>query len=252
MERKYLTTLGGADRRFMTTQWTEILNAGQLSSARKKEFLDVFVRKYWRPVYCFLRKKDFPNEKAKDLTQGFIQDIVLDRSLIEKADKSRGRFRTFILTALTNYIADVHKKETAKKRHPGEGVYEFEISSIPDKIGSSSEMTPDDVYNYVWAVEVLDDVMDTVKNWFYTSGKRSHWDIFHARIVEPIISNKKPPSIERLCERYKIASAAQASNMISYVKKYFHTAMYDYLGRMVEDRSDIEMEYNDIFKILSR
>ena len=100
MKGPYQTTMGGSHGAFLTTEWTVIdhIRSGDKSSSAV--LMNDLLKKYWKPVYCYLRRKGFDNERAKDLTQGFFLEIVLKRALIEHADKSRGRFRTFLLTAL--------------------------------------------------------------------------------------------------------------------------------------------------------
>ena len=69
-------------------------------------------------MYCYLRRKNYDNERAKDLTQGFFHEVVLNRALIERADQAKGRFRSFLLHALNEYLIDEQRKETAQKRIP--------------------------------------------------------------------------------------------------------------------------------------
>ena len=76
------------------------------------------LKDYWKPVYCYLRCRGFANEEAKDLTQAFFHEIVLGEDLVKQADRGKGRFRSFLLTALRNYLINVRDKETAQKRLP--------------------------------------------------------------------------------------------------------------------------------------
>ena len=85
----------GSHGAFLTTEWTVIdhIRSGDKSSSAV--LMNDLLKKYWKPVYCYLRRKGFENEQTKDLTQGFFQEIVLQRDLIEHADKSRGGFEHF-------------------------------------------------------------------------------------------------------------------------------------------------------------
>jgi len=111
------TDIGGIQETFLTTHWSLIEAVGASDDDRRKALLGLLLNRYWKPVYCYLRRKGYNNEDAKDLTQGFFQEVVLGRKVIEKADRSKGRFRTFLLTALDNYVINVHTAETAQK-HP--------------------------------------------------------------------------------------------------------------------------------------
>ena len=111
------TEMGGPGGKFGTTQWTAI---GKIHSddAHRRDLVGDLLDKYWKPVYCYLRHKGYDNEQAKDLTQGFFNEVVLGRKLIQQADKAKGRFRTFLLFALERHLKSVHRKKTAKKRIP--------------------------------------------------------------------------------------------------------------------------------------
>ena len=88
-----MTDMGGAGQAFLTTHWSIIENVGSSDEDRNQALIGLLLSKYWKPVYCYLRRKGYDNEQAKDLTQGFFHEVVLGRNLIQKADQSRGRFR---------------------------------------------------------------------------------------------------------------------------------------------------------------
>ena len=112
------TDMGGVGEAFLTTHWSLIEDVGASDDKRNRALVSLLLKKYWKPVYCYLRQKGYDNEKAKDLTQGFFHEVVLGRALIQKADQSKGRFRTFLLTALSRYLISVREYETARKRIP--------------------------------------------------------------------------------------------------------------------------------------
>ena len=87
---------------------------------RDRALIDLLLKLYWKPVYCFLRRKGYDNESAKDLTQDFFHEVVLGRDLIQRADPSKGRFRSFLLTALKRYLINAAEARRAQKRIPSE------------------------------------------------------------------------------------------------------------------------------------
>ena len=95
--------MGGMGQAFLTTCWSLIGNI-QSAGDRNHALIGVLLEKYWKPAYCFLRSKGYDNEEAKDLTQGFFCEIVLNKNLVQRADQAKGRFRTFLLHALSQYV----------------------------------------------------------------------------------------------------------------------------------------------------
>ena len=100
------TDMGGTRQRFLTTQWSLIENikAGQ---DKDKLLIGFLLQEYWKPVYCYLRRAGYDNEHAKDLTQAFFHEVVLNKDLVGRADKAKGRFRSFLLHALKQVKAEI-------------------------------------------------------------------------------------------------------------------------------------------------
>src|ERR1041385_8916938 len=89
---------------FVSTRWSVVLAAGdsRLSSARALDALSELCQIYWRPLYLFLRREGIGAENPKDLTQGFFAELIRDRSYL-RADRGKGRFRSFLLGALKHF-----------------------------------------------------------------------------------------------------------------------------------------------------
>ena len=106
------TSIGGAHSSFQTTHWSIIQAAKTDDLTRRQTIVGNLMATYWKPVYCYLKRRGYDNETAKDLTQGFFCEIVFGRGLVRKADREKGRFRTFLLTALERYVISVRRHET--------------------------------------------------------------------------------------------------------------------------------------------
>ena len=110
---------------FPTTQWSLVLAAGDREAAAGNHALAELCRAYWRPLYTFVRRRGYPEEEAKDLTQDFFV-MLLERDVIARVDRERGRFRTFLLVTLRNFLADQHDRNTALKRGGGAAHISFD------------------------------------------------------------------------------------------------------------------------------
>lgn len=245
------TNIGGWDGDFHTTHWTEILKAHTQDESRQRAALDVLLRRYWKPVYCYLRRKGYKNEESEDLAQSFFHEVVLGRKLIQKAKSSQGRFRTFLLTALKRYVIDTHRIEKAKKRVPEPGLISFadiEWLNVPERIRSVS---PNVLFDYAWASSLLDQVLTEVESACCGTGQTIHWAVFNARILQPIIENADPPSLGTLCLQHGISNESVASNMIITVKRRLQAAMRRHVRDLVASDSDVDQEIRGLAKIFS-
>ena len=123
--------------RFQTTSWTLIVRA-RASRADLQELLSV----YWSPVYAYLRRRGHDPHDAADLTQGFLSEVVLDRGFVERADPARGRFRSFLLSALRKFVIDEHRRvrrgglsAPVLAQRPNGGRGEINPATTPRRLG---------------------------------------------------------------------------------------------------------------------
>ena len=243
--------MGGIQEAFLTTHWTLVDDIGTFDDAdRNRALLGLLLKRYWKPVYCYLRRKGFDNEQAKDLTQGFFHEVVLGRKLIEKADRSKGRFRSYLLVALNNYTSSIHTAETAQKRMPEGGFLPLDIADPPDLGRIVSHYTPEESFDYAWVSALLEQVLEDLETMCYEEGKTVHWHVFHERILVPIMEGTDPASLGEICHKYDIESPRVASNMITTVKRRFQTVLRKHLGQTVTSDGQIGDELAEISKFL--
>ena len=242
------TTIGGVRGTFQTTCWIDIRDAKASDSARRKAVLDNLLRVYWKPVYCYLRRKSYDNEQSKDLTQGFFQEIVLGRKLIQQADRTKGRFRTFLLFALERYLKSVHRKRTAKKRIPKNRMIRLEHidqAELPEPV---EELSAGDCFNYAWVSALLDKMLAEVEDQCRKDGLTMHWEVFCARVIQPIKENTDPPAMSEICDRYGIETTAKASNMIVAVKRRFQATLRRHLRETVSSEGQVNEELRELMQ----
>src|SRR4029077_16621106 len=100
-----------------TTRWTLILAAREGDAARRAA-LEQLLSVYWRPVYFYLRRRGLSVEDAEDVVQGLFTQLLQGDFPI-RLHPSRGRFRSYLLTAVDHYLVNLHDKNTALKRGGG-------------------------------------------------------------------------------------------------------------------------------------
>ena len=246
------TNMGGDQSRFTTTHWSIVLEANTLDEGRQRQVFDYLLRRYWKPVYCYLRRKGHDDPSAKDLTQGFFQELVLEKGLVQRANPRRGRFRTFLLTALDNYVSSSYHARMRRKRHPGKGLQRLDCCGDGSIPLPSHEMEPHDYFTYVWAAALLDEVLAEVQRGCLRDGKQIHWELFRVRVFEPITGGTSPPSFRELCERFDVPSELSASNMIVTVKRRFRAVLEQYLKEQVDSDVDVDEEIGSLMAVLAR
>src|SRR5437879_13579171 len=106
------------DQRFTTTHWSVVLLAGQADSPQATEALEKLCRTYWYPLYVYVRRQGNSPEDAQDLTQEFLSRF-LEKNYFAKADRDRGKFRTFLLGSLKNFLVNEWTRAGRLKRGAG-------------------------------------------------------------------------------------------------------------------------------------
>jgi RNA polymerase sigma-70 factor (ECF subfamily) len=231
--RRDYTSLGGTDGQFPQTAWTMILDP-----TRREAILAELCTKYWKPLYRYLRCKGFSNEEAKDLVQGFFTEKVIGREFLKRVDRTKGRFRNFLLVAMRNYAINIQKKDKVP----------LELDDVASGLSGTDD--PETEFNRVWAYELLQQMLKELENECQRRGKIAHWQIFREWLLEPAIDDDRT-QMSRICTKYGVASASQAYNMISKTKMRFRAILRRNLRCFVDSDAEVGGEISKFIKVFS-
>ena len=149
-----------------------VLAAGNADSPEGRAALEMLCRLYWYPLYAHIRGRGFSPEDAQDLTQEFMASLLRRRSLSDLAPE-RGRFRSYLLTAVKYFLADHHDKVTAARR--GGGVPPISLDAMDAEARYASEPrhgeTPDRAFDRRWAAVLMESVFDRLTAQAEAEGK---------------------------------------------------------------------------------
>jgi len=235
---------------FVRTRWTEIRAARTLDPERRRKAIGRIMGRYWKPVYAYLRRKCNDHHKSADLVQGFFIKVI-ERNLIQQADPEKGRFRSLLLTALKRYVSDEHEKEITQKRRPVGGVIPLDAFPVPPPL-PAMEASPEQMYDYAWASQLLDNVLADVEAQCHQSGQQQHWEVFRQTVVEPTLFGAEIPPMPTLCRELDIGTPKQAAAMNVTVKRRFKRVMRAHVLEFVASEEEVESEIGDLMDILSR
>lgn len=174
---------------FATTHWSVIAGAQQRGTAEAEAALAKLCATYWRPVFAFVRHSSPEEHVAKDLTQGFFERF-LEREYFRDADHLRGRFRSFLLACVKNFLANERDKQRAQRRGGGASPLSIDqwLQESGTELESNPALTPDRSYERQWAHSVLENVRSKLRSEFVESGRTDVFDALHVYPCEIIIS----------------------------------------------------------------
>ena len=174
-ESPSLTPTGpGAPRgTFPTTHWSVVVNAGSGSDSQARSALQTLCQQYWYPLYSFVRRQGRPHHEAEDCTQEFLARMLASDG-IARARPERGRFRTFLLTALRNFLTNEWHRAQAAKRGGGMATLPFELQNAEDRFScepADPRLTPEQAFDRNWAIGMLDRAMGRLQAEYEASGR---------------------------------------------------------------------------------
>ncbi len=149
---------------FATTHWSVVLTAKQGDAPAAAAALEKLCRTYWPPLYAYIRRDGHDATEAQDLTQDFFARL-LARDYLQHLHDQRGKFRSFLLSYLKNFLSEQRRKATAQKRGGG-----CVFVSLDEPAGEDGyllepvdELTPDQVFDRRWAQTVLQTALDRLR-----------------------------------------------------------------------------------------
>jgi RNA polymerase sigma-70 factor (ECF subfamily) len=162
---------------FTSTHWSTVLAAGDSTSPASGKALERFCSAYWYPLYAFVRREGHSPEDARDLTQAFFERLI-ERRFLKAAVPERGRFRTFLLTALTHFLANEWDRVRAVKRGGGFVRVPFDVAALEERYRRDGEDqdTPEQHLDCLWAEVVMDRAWAALAGEWREAGKSAQFD----------------------------------------------------------------------------
>lgn len=235
---------------FPTTDWGLLADARGTSPAAKLAALDILIRRYWKPVFLFLRYTGVMEDSAKDFTQAFFADWI-ENDAFAKADERKGRFRSFMLTCLKRFVSNERRAAHAQKRGPQEGLLSLdELMSNPDiPFEPADSMTPEAIFQKAWAAEVVRRVLKHLEIECDRTGKTVHFDIFAKRVIRPILEGGREPSMADLGREHKLTEK-QAANCLLTAKRAYQRLLQEEIRLYASSETEVASEIRDLFALL--
>jgi len=239
------------EARFPTTEWNLVGETGGADSGIDQATLGRVLTRYLPVLREHLIRRFLVNEDAaSDLLQSFVLKKVIEKELLTKADRQRGKFRTFLLNSLDNFVIQEHRRSQAAKRPPAElAVTWDEVSECQVEALAN---TSDHVFDYAWARQVLSLALERMKSQCEAAGQPALWGVFYGRLLGPLLEEVAPLPHEQLAVTYKLPSAAYAANLLVAARRMFGRVLRSVVAEYTAEGEDIEAELHYLKSALFR
>jgi RNA polymerase sigma-70 factor (ECF subfamily) len=174
----------GANAEFVTTRWSQVLAAGLNSSAESEQALSHLCRTYWYPLYAFIRRSGHSPHDAEDLTQGFFAQ-VLEKNVFRGVAPGRGKFRSFLLASLRNFMANERDRHHTVKRGGKYTLVSLDDESAEDRYRCEPfhEATPEKLFEQSWSLTVIDAALRHLRDEYAAAGKSEMFEALQDRLI---------------------------------------------------------------------
>ena len=235
---------------FPTTRWTMVGRAGDPDATANREALSQLIQIYLPALRVHLvRAKRIDPTEAEDLVQSFISAKFLETNLVAQADRTHGRFRTFVLTCLDRFVISERRKAAALKRGGG-GASSLDAAEVD--VPDTAQVEPSHEFDVAWARELLLEVTRRMRAECEKTARPEVWGVFECRILQPILDEAEPVDYAELVQRFSLQSPVQASNVLVTGKRMFERLLRAAVSAYATTAEEIEEEIRDLRTILER
>jgi RNA polymerase sigma-70 factor (ECF subfamily) len=157
---------------FSTTHWSVVLEAGRTDAARTASALERLCRQYWKPIYVFVRRRGSKHHEAEDLTQAFFAHL-LEKQTLKAVDRRKGKFRSFLLASLTNFLLNEWDKRQTLKRGGRQHIISLDEATA-DKLYNEEpvdQFSPEKLFERCWALTIVGQVFTRLREEYAAANK---------------------------------------------------------------------------------
>jgi RNA polymerase sigma-70 factor (ECF subfamily) len=159
--------------RFPTTHWSIVVNASAGSESEMHASLETLCRQYWYPLYGFVRRQGRSHHEAEDCTQEFLARL-LAKDGIASARPERGRFRTFLLAALRNFLTKEWRRDQAVKRGSGAVALSLDLRDAQNRFAhepADAALNPEQAFDRTWALGMIERAVGKLRTEYEKSAR---------------------------------------------------------------------------------
>jgi RNA polymerase sigma-70 factor (ECF subfamily) len=233
---------------FATTHWSVVLQAGRPDSPEAAQALDEVCRVYWYPLYAYARRQGFDVPTAQDLTQEFFARL-LEKNYVGIADRKRGKFRWFLITAFKCFLANEWDRARAQKRGGGTGTLSLDQMTAEERYRNepADTLTADQLYDWRWALDLIGRARQRLREEYSSAGKSERWIQ-----LEPFLSSGPASNAyASIAEKLGLSEAAVRQEAHRF-KKRFGLLLRQEVAQTVANPDEVAEELRYLIDVVCR
>ncbi|MBX9653779.1 sigma-70 family RNA polymerase sigma factor [bacterium] len=230
---------------FVTTNWSMVLQARQ-ENGKASDYLAELCRVYWFPLYAYARQRVYSFHDAEDLVQEFF-GWLLTHDIVKRADRDRGRFRTFLQVAFRQFCAREHRKAHAQKRSPSNPILSIHFADAERRFERAMvhQLSADRLFDHSWAITVLELTMNRLRREYEKTGRAERFEA-----IAPFLTDDRRSGRQEAVSALRMTDSAFAMALVR-LRQRFGKLLREEIERTVSHPDDIEDELMRIWAALS-
>lgn len=215
--------------------------------------LDQLCQTYWAPLYTYVRSRGHSPHDAQDLTQGFFAHLI-ENKIYTRADRTKGKFRAFLLASLKNFLSHAYEREQALKRGGhleflplDESRAEAAESLFQAQATTTEAANPDRVFERTWAETVIETAMDRLEDEQKAEGKQKLFDklrVFLSGSPDPL------PTYDNLSAGLQLPASTLRSH-VTRLRARYREFLRAEVRRTVATDAEVTGELHELFRVLA-
>ncbi|WP_395743069.1 RNA polymerase sigma factor [Prosthecobacter sp.] len=230
-------------REFHTTRWSLVLAAQQGGDpSRMQQAMSALCRDYWYPLYAFVRRRGHAPHDAQDLTQAFFLSLLETQAA---ADPARGKFRSYLLGALKNFLAnDWHRAQT-QKRGGGQKLVEWDALDAEARyaLEPAEQSDAETLYDRRWAMELLSRAMETLRAEFAAKGDAETFELLKGTL------SGAGPERGQLAQQLGMSEGA-LKVAVHRLRQRYREVLHAEIAETVDSPAEIDAEMRHLVAVL--
>jgi RNA polymerase sigma factor (sigma-70 family) len=233
---------------FATTHWSVVLAAHGQESVPASEALDTLCRRYWYPLYVFVRRQGYRTEDAQDLTQAFFAHL-LRKDFLTGVGPEKGRFRSFLLACLKHFLADEWDKARTAKRGGDSSEKPLDLKPAEERycLEARIEANPESLYERRWALDLLDHVLDRLRHEAMVSGREMVFD----QLQGCLLGERSGETYAQMGARLGLRETA-VKVIVHRLRRRYRDLLREEIAHTVTRPEEIEEEMRFLSEVVSR
>ena len=222
-----------------------VLEAADAQASGVADALSELCQQYWYPLYAFVRRRGFDGTQAEDLTQSFFADL-LEKNSLQHVQPSRGSFRSFLLTSLSNFIANQWRAENALKRGGGQTILSIDYERADNRYTEqpADDLSPEKIFERNWALSILEQTLEAVGTQYEESGKRELFDDLRG-----FLTGEDNIAYAELSKKTGMREGA-LKVAVHRLRQRYGQQLRLQIAKTVQDPADVDQELRSLFQAL--